>query len=231
MILKGAEMNKSALIKTPAYPWITILSGIILVIFNAGFILRCSNSEWFNSFCSFMEFDRCLILNGEIWRLITGHLVHWSSEHFYLDSMVFILQGITFEKKIGHKYWSMLVLSALFISATLLIFRQDLLYYRGISGLINTQLILGTGLFIRDITQGKGMRNMFAICFSIHMIKIIYETINRAPFFSTHLIGDMGLFTPAAHLSGVVIGLLFLTTYFSQSPQRSQRKTKTFLYF
>lgn len=38
---------------------------------------------------------------------------------------------------------------------------------------------------------------------------ILYETINRVPFFSTNLLGDMGLFTPAAHLSGAAIGFIF----------------------
>jgi rhomboid family GlyGly-CTERM serine protease len=160
-----------------------------------------------------MEFDRFLILRGEIWRLLTGHLVHWSPAHFYLDSIVFILQGITFEKKIGRSYWLMLLLSALFIGASLLIFRHNLSYYRGISGLINTQLVVGTGFFIMDKTLEKRIRGLYVICFSIHMIKIIYETIKRVPFFPTHLIGDMGLFTPGAHLSGIFLGFIFLIIY------------------
>ncbi|MGD9162124.1 MAG: rhombosortase, partial [Desulfobacteraceae bacterium] len=206
-------MKESMHTQMSEYPWITILSGIILAIFNAGFITGSGGSECFHSFCSLMEFDRFLILRGEIWRLLTGHLVHWSPAHFYLDSIVFILQGITFEKKIGRSYWLMLLLSALFIGASLLIFRHNLSYYRGISGLINTQLVVGTGFFIMDKTLEKRIRGLYVICFSIHMIKIIYETIKRVPFFPTHLIGDMGLFTPGAHLSGIFLGFIFLIIY------------------
>ena len=191
----------------------TIISGIILIIFNAGFIFSFSGSRWFSIFCSVMEYDRALILKGEIWRFFTCHLVHWSPAHFLLDSVVFVFQGITFEQKIGKKYWMALFLSSLFIGVSLLIFRSDLMYYRGISGIINTQLVLGSGLFIFDKTLSKNMRSMFSICFLIHMIKIIYESVNRAPFFSTHLLGDMGLFTPVAHLSGVVLGFLLLAAY------------------
>ena len=189
---------------------ITVLTGVILFIFNIGFIFKSCGGDWFHSLCSFMEFDRTLILKGEIWRLATCHIVHWSPEHLYLDSLVFIFQGITFEKKIGRHYCSMLFFSALSIGITLLVFRQGLLYYRGISGIINTQLVLGAGLFIFDRTLNKNTRGLFVACFLIHMIKIIYETIYKAPFFSTNLLGDTGLFTPVAHLGGVAVGFLFI---------------------
>lgn len=215
-------MEESGLKTGLCNSWITIFSVILLLIFNVGFVIKSIGGGWFYSFCSVMEFDRNLILKGEIWRIVTCHLVHWSPEHFYLDSIVFIFQGITFEKKIGRQYWKVLLLSALFISTALLFLRQDLFFYRGISGLINTQLVLGTGLFIFDKALGKGLRGIFVICFSIHMIKIIYETINRAPFFSTNLLGDMGLFTPVAHLSGVVVGFLFLSIYLSRLSGQAQ---------
>jgi len=214
-------MEESGL-KTALYnSRITILSGLILIIVNAGFIFRPESCEWYIPFYSLMEFDRSLILKGEIWRLFTCHLVHWSPAHFYLDGIVFIFQGITFEQKTGNKYWKVLIFSAIIISSALLIFRNDLIYYRGISGLINTQLVLGAGLFIFDRTLSKNIRGMFVICFTIHMAKIVYETLNRAPLFSTHLLGDMGLFTPVAHLSGVVLGLLLLAVYLS--PLSGQR--------
>ena len=203
-------MEKSGPIKPLLYPWVTIFSGIILVGINIGFIF---SAEWFYSFCSLMEYDRFLILKGEAWRLLTGHLVHWSPAHFYLDSIVFLFQGVTFEKKIGRRYWLLMLLSTLFIGLTLLFFRRDLLYYRGISGLINTQLVLGSGLYIMDRSLDRVTRGLFSVCFSIHMIKIAYETVKRVPFFSTHLLGDMGLFTPVAHLSGVVLGFMFLAVY------------------
>ncbi len=192
---------------------VTIISGLLIAVFNAGFISGSCCSQWYNHFCSIMEFNRDLIMEGEIWRLVTGHLIHWSPAHFYLDSMVFIFQGITFEKKIGSRYWLILLLSALFISIALLLLRQDLFYYRGVSGIINTQLVLGAGLFIMDRSLDRVTRGMFAICFSIHMIKIIYETACRIPLFSTHLLGDMGLFTPTAHLSGVAAGFFLLLFY------------------
>ena len=213
-------MNESNLKTDILDSRVTIISGIILIIFNTGFIFSLSGSSWFSTFCSLMEYDRALILKGEIWRLVTCHLVHWSPAHFYLDSVVFIFQGITFEQKIGKKYWFVLLVSTLFISVSLLIFRKDLIFYRGISGIINTQLVLGSGLFIFDKAMSKNMRGMFSVCFSIHMIKIIYETVNRAPFFSTHLLGDMGLFTPAAHLSGVVLGFIFLIAYLMPFTER-----------
>jgi rhomboid family GlyGly-CTERM serine protease len=189
---------------------ITLLSVPVLCFFNAGFILGDPQAPWFQALCDFMEFDRAALLRGEIWRLFTGHLVHWSPEHFYLDALVFVAQGIVFEPKIGRGYAQVLGIAGGAIGLTLLVLQSDLAAYRGISGLINTQLVLGTGLFVFDSSLRRSIKAFYMAALGVHMLKIAYETLFKVPFFVTDALGDMGLFTPLAHLGGVMVGLSYL---------------------
>jgi hypothetical protein len=101
-------------------------------------------------------------------------------------------------------------MSGIVIGLTLLIFQGGLSRYRGISGLINTQFVLGMGLFVFDRKLKTYMRGLYMIIFSVHVYKIFYETLNRISFFDTDALGNMGLFTPLAHLSGALVGLGYL---------------------
>jgi rhomboid family GlyGly-CTERM serine protease len=189
---------------------ITLLTALVLCFCNAGFLLGDTQAPWFRTLNTLMQFDRAAILKGEIWRLFTGHLVHWSAEHFYLDALVFVAQGIVFEPRIGRAYARVLGIAGGAISLSLLLFQSDLAAYRGISGLINTQLVLGTGLFVFDPDLKRSVNAFYLAVLSVHMFKIAYETVFKVPFFVTDALGDMGLFTPLAHLGGVMVGLYYL---------------------
>jgi len=184
----------------------TVILSVLLFLFNAGYIFKGVSGNWFVAFSQLMEFDRSLILNGEIWRILTCHLVHWSPAHFYLDALVFSILGITFEKTIGQRYWKFLLISAIVISLALLS-RQDLHRYRGISGLINTQLMLVMGTLIMTKDQKRYLKGFYWTAFAVYGYKISYETIYRSSLFNTANLGDMGNFTAIAHLSGALMGL------------------------
>ncbi len=189
---------------------ITLWLGLVLCFINAGFLLGDALAPWFQSLCAWIQFDRTAILRGEIWRLFTGHLVHWSAAHFYLDTSVFIAQGIVFEQKLGRRYTQALTVAAVAISLGLLLFQRDLVAYRGISGLINTQLVLGAGLYVLDPSLKKSLKVIYCAVFGVHLFKIAYETALKVPFFATDTLGDMGGFTPLAHLIGLLVGLVYL---------------------
>ena len=157
----------------------SIIAAFLLFTVNAGLFFDFFGIDWYKNVGSYFEFDKALILKGEVWRIITCHLVHWSPEHFLLDAMVFITLGIVFEQKIGRRYWEVLVVSAIIISLSLLIFLNSLDKYRGISGLINTQFILGIGLFIFDRKLNRSLKGLFIAIFSVHIVKVINETINH----------------------------------------------------
>src|SRR5437879_3621065 len=47
--------------------------------------------------------DRGAILQGELWRLWTGHLVHFSLRHALIDSMTLLLIGTLAESEFGSR--------------------------------------------------------------------------------------------------------------------------------
>ncbi|MBI1784302.1 hypothetical protein HYR69_04085, partial [Candidatus Sumerlaeota bacterium] len=55
-------------------PWATLLVGLLAAV-GSGFGPARELFVW----------DRGAILHGEIWRLVTGHLVHAARGHFLLD--------------------------------------------------------------------------------------------------------------------------------------------------
>ena len=34
-----------------------------------------------------LQYDRTAILHGELWRVLTGHLVHWSADQVFWDGL------------------------------------------------------------------------------------------------------------------------------------------------
>lgn len=190
---------------------ITLFTALALCCANIGLVFDGARSDGFQAFCALMEYDRAQILKGELWRLFTGHLVHWSPEHFYLDASVFLALGIAFESKIGRVYWRALFMAAIIISCSLMLFQKEIATYRGISGLINTQIILGTGLCLFDRSLSRTVKGFYFSIFTAHLLKTACEIIFHASIFSTEALGDLGRFTPMAHLAGVLVGLGYLT--------------------
>jgi membrane associated rhomboid family serine protease len=41
-----------------------------------------------------LEYDRAAVAAGEIWRLLTGHLTHWSFDHLFWDVLGLAIPGL-----------------------------------------------------------------------------------------------------------------------------------------
>src|SRR5947208_1629568 len=82
-----------------------------------------------------LVYDRSAILNGEWWRLVTGHWVHFSSEHFLYDTAAFGIAGWMIESRRQRNFGGLCVLAAFVISAAMLLFNPQLEVCGGLSGL------------------------------------------------------------------------------------------------
>ncbi|NYE59556.1 rhomboid family GlyGly-CTERM serine protease [Duganella sp. 1224] len=92
------------------------------------------------------QFDRHAILSGEIWRLWTCHLVHYSARHALMDFATALAAGAIALPALGWRRLCLIVaLSAPLISAGLLLLAPDLLYYRGASGMAVMLVVLAAG--------------------------------------------------------------------------------------
>ena len=146
-----------------------------------------------------LEFDRQLVLSGEIWRIWTGHLVHTTSSHFALNTVAAIIIYFSFFTRIksGELLLYGFVFSAL-ISTTLLCIYPSLGWYNGLSGLLHALAAYFSVRLARDENR------VFWAGLVIVWMKVLIETI-RAHSGYESLVGDMIVITEA-HLIGAFFG-------------------------
>lgn len=91
----------------------------------------------FTSLAPQLAYDRQGILAGEIWRLWTGHLVHFSAQHLFVDVGMLALAGWVVERERGARFVAGAVLLGMpAISIVLLLTAPHLHAYRGASGVV-----------------------------------------------------------------------------------------------
>ena len=96
-----------------------------------------------------LEFDRHAILAGQVWRLWTGHLVHYSVQHALIDLATALVAALIAAQSFGaRRVLCALAPGAPFISIGLLLIAPDCAYYRGASGLaVLLAVMAGAGLW------------------------------------------------------------------------------------
>ncbi|MFQ6006844.1 MAG: rhombosortase [Woeseia sp.] len=91
-----------------------------------------------------LRLDRAAILDGEIWRLLSGHFVHLGISHYILNGLglilVWLLVGMHFELR---QWLLVIVVSIAGVDAGLLYFDHELVWYVGMSGLLHAMLAAG----------------------------------------------------------------------------------------
>jgi rhomboid family GlyGly-CTERM serine protease len=78
---------------------------------------------------------RQAILNGELWRLLTAPLVHFSASHIFWDVLVFGVAGLAINTAGFRCFWLVCCFAALIPSSIFLLALPELERYGGLSGL------------------------------------------------------------------------------------------------
>jgi rhomboid family GlyGly-CTERM serine protease len=88
-----------------------------------------------------LVYDRTAILRGEIWRLATGNLVHFSATHFLFDTLALGIAGVMIERR-GYRGFTVLcVIASLGIGCALLLFQPQTNVYGGASGMATAAIV------------------------------------------------------------------------------------------
>jgi rhomboid family GlyGly-CTERM serine protease len=91
-----------------------------------------------------LAWERSAILHGELWRLWSGHLVHYSLSHAAADALVLAAMGLLAEPLIGTRRFAWIAGGgALALSLGLLVLAPSLQEFRGASGLAVLAAVLG----------------------------------------------------------------------------------------
>ena len=95
-------------------------------------------------------FDRMAIEEGEIWRLVTGHWVHSDPSHALWNIAALVLLGLLFERCLQSFMLISLFVGTVTVDAWLWWGDSSLAYYCGLSGVLNSLLIVGLVRFWQD---------------------------------------------------------------------------------
>jgi rhomboid family GlyGly-CTERM serine protease len=148
-------------------------------------------------------YDRSAIFSGEIWRLVTGHGVHYSASHLAFNLTALAIIGAIVELQERNRLFLVCAVSALIIGVALLVFRPDLDYFAGASGVVTA---VATFCAVRGLATTGPWRTMCLVALLLLVGKITLEFF----WHGSSLVGVSGDFVvvPLSHAIGAASGLL-----------------------
>jgi rhomboid family GlyGly-CTERM serine protease len=173
-------------------PWLAL--GFGLLILGLGFSSA--------SFAEALLFNRPEILQGQLWRLWTAHVLHFGWSHLCWNLLVFIIAAGWIERLSRRALLGLILLSPPIISGGLLISCPSLAIYAGLSGM-DTALIAFLGISsLRQKANRTGL-----VLLGILLMKIGAEFVSDSSLFAGF--NDPGIQSvPLSHLVGMLAGIL-----------------------
>lgn len=150
-----------------------------------------------------LQYDRDALLRGEWWRVLSGHLAHFSTNHLAWDVGVLLVLGGMCEAESRGRTLAALLVSSLGITAALWWWQPGLTIYRGLSGLDSALFGLLAGRLLHR--PQKIARFTGALALLVVLAKSGCELRTDATVFAS---GEGYAPVPLAHVLGVVGGLL-----------------------
>lgn len=145
------------------------------------------------------RYDRAGLASGEVWRLITGHLVHLGWGHLWPNLLALLVIASLFEDVISPREWLATSLgAALAIDAGLYALAPQVDWYVGLSGVLHGVVACGALLLVR---RGSAIGWVLAVGMAA---KLVFEqTAGPVPFTQASVGGPV---ITAAHLYGAAAG-------------------------
>lgn len=146
-----------------------------------------------------LRYERTAVMEGEYWRLLTGHLVHGTTAHLMLNMAGLGLIGMLFFRDYSLRQWLIvLAASVVAIDAGFVLFEPQLQWYVGLSGVLHGALAAGAVAWWRHESRPLALALSLVL-----VIKLGWEQWQGA----LPLSGDMPVIVDA-HLYGAIGGLV-----------------------
>lgn len=188
--LSGRRVHRGRL----SLPWRTLLLATLALA--AFLVAGPAPDAW--------VFDRAAIGQGEWWRLVTGHWVHSDAGHALWDISALAVMGLLFESRLRGRMLAALAVGTFGVNAWLWWGGTAPAYYCGLSGILNSLLVLGLAVLWRE--RPHPLVPLTALGF---LAKLLVESAIGAPLF-TH---TAWAGVPAAHLAGFLSGLFLVVAW------------------
>jgi rhomboid family GlyGly-CTERM serine protease len=140
-----------------------------------------------------LRYERNALLDGQIWRALTGHLVHLSWSHLAFNMFLGALAAAIFGRELR---WQAALLCALGVTAGLFLGSIRVTWYAGLSGVMY-------GLLVYGALCASRQRRLWLVVAGLLVAKLILDEFRQTPrgFDGNPIIVD-------AHLYGAISGAL-----------------------
>jgi rhomboid family GlyGly-CTERM serine protease len=154
----------------------------------------------------FLEYDRSRLASGELWRLFTCHLAHWTAEHLLWDLGTVVVLAFACAPLGMRRLGGALGLAAFTIPLAIWIALPAMERYRGLSGLASALFILLTVSILRTARAERRPWMFVAALLALggFAAKLTWELATASPAFVGADSGFVAV--PLAHLVGGVCG-------------------------
>lgn len=177
-----------------AKPWLALAVTALVYVLSQG-------SAELHSSCALTP---DAVAGLELWRLWTGHLVHFNAAHLRGDLLAFFVWAAVLETESRVVLWRVLGLAAPLLSLAVLVCCPSLAQYRGLSGL-DCSLVVAL-ILLRGVASPR-LRGLGWLCLACFGAKCSYELLSGRAILAPDL-GEGVALLPSAHLLGAVSGLL-----------------------
>lgn len=181
-----------------ALPWLAILLTAVAVGIS---LLPDSGTG--------LAYERGPIAAGELWRLVTGHFVHWSPGHLVWDVGTFLVLGAACELRSRKRFSVCLAGSVVAIPCAVWLLLPGLDLYAGLSGIDSALFaLLGADLVHEQWEKRNPAVLAIALGLSLALaFKVGFEITTGGTVFVADLASGIAP-VPRAHLAGALVGLL-----------------------
>ncbi len=133
---------------------------------------------------------------GEYWRLITGHMMHADAQHLIWNCLGLLILGTLIERFSRLDWWVTLLVGISSVSILLLSPYSHLDYYIGMSGALNTMLLMALWKEWRQ-NRSWWIVSIFFACMAKVVIEVntgesIVTNISWPPYAWAHVAGLLG---------------------------------------
>lgn len=163
-----------------------------------------------------LVYDRVAIADGELWRLVTGHLVHCDARHALSDIGALLLVASLIEWQRRARLIFGLAAGFVAVNVMLWFAMPTLERYCGLSGILNSLIVLA----LADSWAGHRHPLILAAA-GMLMTKLGLEIVMGQSLF----IFSQWPGVPLAHIAGCVGGLIVVLMYRPAEEQLNERKT------
>lgn len=185
---------------------------VVTMLLVGGGLLAALRPGW----SSWLVYDRSAILSGQIWRMFTGHWVHFSMSHLFYDMLALGVAGWIIESKgLPHFGW-LCLLAPWFISAVLLLCEPRLNTFGGLSALATAAIVY---LVLFGLHEASPWRWICLAALLAFVVKIVFELLTGRMMFAS-----MGNASVAVSVTSHIAGGLAAAMFYGQNRIAGLRK-------